>query len=846
MKNWRYFCLKSGALLTIILISAFVFGLSGEVFGRSPDAIAMRIVANPNRYSALRWYNENLKIKGSPQLLTVDGYPSVRDGRTVYVGGSNVSTSTGRLYTNIFIISYNQEAEKATQDIFGQILANWRFNVNLETTAGVCSEKITLACLNDDECLGTGFCTSFKAETVRDTIRMARLTDISTLLEAYRRSKNKYPTMPAGSYLPDKSLSTWPSWQETLSKLLGEGGLPIDPINKLADCPGFDAASCWNQTTRNFAWVTDINASRIPLNNYVFLYSAPSSGASYDLCTYSETGLVEAPLSCNAACVPFCFGRDCGSNGCGGSCGACSAGETCANNTCVADCATLPNCRVSLPYGITTSGYCAPSTGSCYECISNYNWSGSACVLSGAPCAATPGCLPAAPANSAELAASCGSGLRCYTCDINYSWDGSDCAADCASPNFCRSSSPANASPVTGYCLSGSCFACTGGRSWDGTNCVLITTCPNGTCDAGETCSNCLADCGVCPSTCTDSDNDGYGTAGSSGCPQSGTDCSDGNAAVNPGAVEICGNGVDEDCSGGDLVCSTICTDSDSDGYGTAGSSLCPRSGIDCNDGNAAINPGALTCTIGANNNCNAINDCAEAGCAGNSGCVPPATCTDSDSDGYGTAGSSGCPQSGIDCNDGNAGINPGATEICGNGIDEDCSGADQACAQTCTTPPGCRPLGFANAISLGVYNCTGGLECFVCNGSFFWNSATNTCDSSGPACSTPPNCQPTGSLSNASTVSGNCPSGQSCYSCNTNYTWNSTICQLNCSATPSVPGCRSSGSVSNAITVLAYCPSGESCYNCQTGFVWNAAQSDCVPAANNCTFPATLPCTFQ
>jgi hypothetical protein len=33
-------------------------------------------------------------------------------------------------------------------------------------------------------------------------------------------------------------------------------------------------------------------------------------------------------------------------------------------------------------------------------------------------------------------------------------------------------------------------------------------------------------------------------------------DCDDMNAAVNTSATEICGNGVDEDCVGGDLPCS--------------------------------------------------------------------------------------------------------------------------------------------------------------------------------------------------------------------------------------------------------------------------------------------------
>ena len=60
-------------------------------------------------------------------------------------------------------------------------------------------------------------------------------------------------------------------------------------------------------------------------------------------------------------------------------------------------------------------------------------------------------------------------------------------------------------------------------------------------------------------------------------------------------------------------------------------------------------------------------------------------TCTDNDSDGYGTSGSTGCTNSGTDCNDSNAAIHPNATEICGNGIDEDCNGSDLQCAPTAT-----------------------------------------------------------------------------------------------------------------------------------------------------------------
>jgi hypothetical protein len=71
-------------------------------------------------------------------------------------------------------------------------------------------------------------------------------------------------------------------------------------------------------------------------------------------------------------------------------------------------------------------------------------------------------------------------------------------------------------------------------------------------------------------------------------------------------------------------------------------------------------------------------------GCCLNSQPVP--CCTDNDGDGYGQAGSSGCAHPEVDCNDANAGINPGAAEVCGNWIDENCDG---------TADEGCPPMAF-------------------------------------------------------------------------------------------------------------------------------------------------------
>jgi len=60
---------------------------------------------------------------------------------------------------------------------------------------------------------------------------------------------------------------------------------------------------------------------------------------------------------------------------------------------------------------------------------------------------------------------------------------------------------------------------------------------------------------------CVDSDGDGYGQ----GCP-AGADCNDNAGWIHPGATEICGNGVDEDCNGSDLACGVPSPDTDGDG----------------------------------------------------------------------------------------------------------------------------------------------------------------------------------------------------------------------------------------------------------------------------------------
>jgi hypothetical protein len=56
----------------------------------------------------------------------------------------------------------------------------------------------------------------------------------------------------------------------------------------------------------------------------------------------------------------------------------------------------------------------------------------------------------------------------------------------------------------------------------------------------------------VCPIGPADTDDDGDGYTENEG------DCNDADASVNPGAADICGDGIDQDCSGADAVCGHI------------------------------------------------------------------------------------------------------------------------------------------------------------------------------------------------------------------------------------------------------------------------------------------------
>lgn len=155
-----------------------------------------------------------------------------------------------------------------------------------------------------------------------------------------------------------------------------------------------------------------------------------------------------------------------------------------------------------------------------------------------------------------------------------------------------------------------------------------------------------VADCfDQCPGVddtlgmCYDSDGDGVVDA---------LDCAPLDATVYPGAPELC-DGLDNNC---DTLVPPNEADADGDGW-----RVCEG---DCNDANALVYPGApLQC---------GVNATVDADCSGR------VDTADGDGDGY-----SECTG---DCNDASAAQSPALTEVCDDGIDNDCDGYVDNCVR--------------------------------------------------------------------------------------------------------------------------------------------------------------------
>ncbi len=273
---------------------------------------------NPNTYAeeffgAISYGTGNTPYCSTSKCSTMVNANKCRwvEGGKEWSGQCSVRNNSTKIYTNVYLISYNQESEEKTLDILGQLVSHWKFNNNL-TESGRCSisklncqtdsdcpkdytcsntkcQPSTIkACLIDSDCPLNLFCDSLKARVTRDVNRLGKLNQFGKAIENFKQANGTYPSLQFGTYILGSSLSVWPSWKETLTPQLGLGQTLLDPINSLGFCSGHDPVTCWNDKTKSFV---NSNLS-LPAGSYAFNYTATKNGVNYSLCSVFETGLL--------------------------------------------------------------------------------------------------------------------------------------------------------------------------------------------------------------------------------------------------------------------------------------------------------------------------------------------------------------------------------------------------------------------------------------------------------------------------------------------------------------------------------------------------------------------------
>lgn len=243
-----------------------------------------------------------------------------------------------------------------------------------------------------------------------------------------------------------------------------------------------------------------------------------------------------------------------------GSCGnACPAGEVCSfgqcNVTCLGGSALCSESCVDTKNDPQNCGSCGN------VCPGGQLCSGSQCglVCSGGASKCGQKCVDTKndPKNCGACGQPCAPGEACVNGACGFCLPGfTQCNATCVD----QKTDPQNCGacnvvcPVGEVCSVGACAtSCAGTLTACGQTCLDTATdvkncgsCGHA-CGVGETCQG--GACASCDSTTTDCDGDGWMVADGDCCDKPGL-CGASPELVNPGALEVVGNGIDDNCNG--------------------------------------------------------------------------------------------------------------------------------------------------------------------------------------------------------------------------------------------------------------------------------------------------------
>jgi uncharacterized protein (TIGR03382 family) len=243
-------------------------------------------------------------------------------------------------------------------------------------------------------------------------------------------------------------------------------------------------------------------------------------------------------------------------------------------------------------------------------------------------------------------------------------------------------------------------------------------------------------------------------------------DCDDAEPLVRPGLVDVC-DGLDNDCSGtADDDATEFPTwfeDCDGDGQGDLGTAatqceppslVCswlawdpatPEVAGDCDDADPGVFLGADEYCTATDEDCDGIGGLLELGVVDGSTYY-----VDGDVDGYGDPlravqacqAATGLSANDDDCDDGDDLVNPGATDTCGDGEDQDCSGVDGPPSEERSFWVDGDGDGYGDELALPVRTCATALAGSVENDDDCDDAlgavhpgATETCDGSDQDC---------------------------------------------------------------------------------------------------------------